>query len=148
MASAQSTTVAAQPQQNLSLNLAEMYKETFQKYKQMKESGLTDRDPELQRVHSQLSNLNQQRIYHQQRATYQAQQQQQQQQQQQSSVNNSSRISNSSANASPVSTHASQPLPICQPSNTNSSSTSSNTNSKGGPQKLHTKTGGFFRLNN
>ncbi|CAD6499793.1 BgTH12-03900 [Blumeria graminis f. sp. triticale] len=144
MASAQSTTVAAQPQQNLSLNLAEMYKETFQKYKQMKESGLTDRDPELQRVHSQLSNLNQQRIYHQQRATYQAQQQQQQQQQQQSSVNNSSRISNSSANASPVSTHASQPLPICQPSNTNSSSTSSNTNSKGGPQKLHTKTGGFF----
>jgi ATP-dependent helicase STH1/SNF2 len=74
------------------------------KYKQMKESGVSDKDPEFQRVHNVLNNLQQQRVYQQQRAQYMAQQQQQQmlrqqQQQQQQQQQNTTAPSTNGTNA-------------------------------------------------
>ncbi|KAH8794042.1 putative chromatin structure-remodeling complex subunit snf21 [Hyaloscypha finlandica] len=51
--------------------------EALQKYKQLKESGVSEKDPELQRLHQILTNMSQQRMYQQKRAAFAQQQQQQ-----------------------------------------------------------------------
>ncbi|KUJ12726.1 putative chromatin structure-remodeling complex subunit snf21 [Mollisia scopiformis] len=69
-----------QPGSAMPQNPQEM-KITLQKYKQMKESGVSDKDPEFQRVYQILQSMQHQRAYQQQRAQFAQQQQQQQQQQ-------------------------------------------------------------------
>ncbi|KAI1004703.1 Chromatin structure-remodeling complex subunit [Podosphaera aphanis] len=150
MTSIQPAPAAAQPQQGLSMNFAEAYKETFQKYKQMKESGLSEKDPELQKVHSQLSTLNQQRIFYQQRAAFQAQKQQQMLNQQQnpnnsvSGANGNGTLANSLPGSNTGSSTSSHNTATGSAASTMTGNTANSSAPKGGVQRQSASGGGYF----
>ncbi|KAE8448434.1 hypothetical protein EG329_009499 [Mollisiaceae sp. DMI_Dod_QoI] len=81
MATVQTAPAVQQPGPALPFNSQGM-KEAFQKFKQMKESGVSEKDPEFQRVYQQLSSMQQQRAFQQHRAHIAQQQQQMLSQQQ------------------------------------------------------------------
>ncbi|KAI6709815.1 hypothetical protein JHW43_007674 [Diplocarpon mali] len=79
MASVQNAPAVQQPGPPQTMPSKENMQIYLQKYKQMKESGVSEKDPEYQKIHQYLATMQQQRLYQQQRMAYAQQQQQQQQ---------------------------------------------------------------------
>jgi ATP-dependent helicase STH1/SNF2 len=115
------------------------------KYKQMKESGVSDKDPELQKLHQILTNMSQQRMYQQKRAAF-AQQQQQQMLNQQNATSSAPNGANGTRTA-PAATS----LPTSQPPTTSSlgpsaipAATANTPAAKGAVQRTTAGGSGYF----
>ncbi|CZT52557.1 probable SNF2 family ATP-dependent chromatin-remodeling factor snf21 [Rhynchosporium secalis] len=79
MASTQSTPAVQQPGSSMPMAInPENTKNNLQKYKAMKDAGVSEKDPEFQKLHQYLTTMSQQRIFQNQRAAFAQQQQQQQ----------------------------------------------------------------------
>ncbi|KAK0124425.1 hypothetical protein ONS95_009384 [Cadophora gregata] len=76
MASVQTAPAVQQPGSAMSMGNPENMKNALQKYKQMKDAGVSDKDPELLKLHQYLTSMQQQRIFQQQRVAFAQQQQQ------------------------------------------------------------------------
>ncbi|KAK2630199.1 hypothetical protein QTJ16_001019 [Diplocarpon rosae] len=75
MASVQNAPAVQQPASAQTMPSKENMQIYLQKYKQMKESGVSEKDPEYQKIHQYLATVQQQRLYQQQRIAYAQQQQ-------------------------------------------------------------------------
>ncbi|KAF4629144.1 hypothetical protein G7Y89_g9001 [Cudoniella acicularis] len=112
MASVQTAPAVQQPGSSAATTQQQNVKDAFLKYKQMKDSGVSEKDPEFVKVHQILANVQQQRMYQHQKAAFAQQQQQllnQQQPQQNSTTGaangaNGTRIIPPLNNANPITT--------------------------------------------
>ncbi|KAH6719872.1 SNF2 family N-terminal domain-containing protein [Leptodontidium sp. 2 PMI_412] len=98
MASAQTAPAVQQPGSGMPMNPENM-KNYLQKYKQMKDAGISDTDPEFQKIHQYLTSMQQQRLYQQQRAAFAQQQQQQQMMNQQNAATSAANGANGTRTA-------------------------------------------------
>jgi ATP-dependent helicase STH1/SNF2 len=108
----------------------------LQKFKQMRESGVSEKDPEFQKILTQLNAINQQRVFVKQKQAY-AQQMQQQQQRQ----NASSGVANANGTPRPgPPPNAANPPQQAAPQATNAQSTATPAQS----QRASTSGSGYF----
>ncbi|RDL40593.1 putative chromatin structure-remodeling complex subunit snf21 [Venustampulla echinocandica] len=110
MASVQTAPAAQQPGPSAPSAQQLNIRDALMKYKQMKESGVSEKDPEFQKVHQMLTSLQQQRLYQQQRAAFAQQQQMLSQQQNSASPAangiNGTRLAAPASNNTPAATQA------------------------------------------
>ncbi|KFY06624.1 hypothetical protein V492_07895 [Pseudogymnoascus sp. VKM F-4246] len=115
MATVQAAPAAQQQQMGAALPSGlsqQAVQEIYIKFKQMKESGVSDQDPEYQKVHNMLMAIQQQRMYNKQR--------QLQQQQQQQNANNATTNGNNAVRP-PQQNSTAVPTPPAQPSSASAS---------------------------
>ena len=116
----------------------------------MKESGVSEKDPELQRLHQLLTNMSQQRLYQQKRAAF-AQQQQQQMLNQQNTTTSAPNGANGTRTAPAANSVSTYSVPTSQPSTTSSlgpsaipAATANTPAAKGAVQRTTASGSGYF----
>ncbi|KAH8658684.1 putative chromatin structure-remodeling complex subunit snf21 [Tricladium varicosporioides] len=147
MASVQTAPAVQQPGAGPNPGQQQQVKDALLKYKQMKENGVSEKDPEFQKVHQMLAGLQQQRIYAQQKAAFAQQQQQQLLNQQQTSSVGATNGANGTRTApanNPASTNTSASTTTSLGPSAISATAASSTGSKGAGQRSAPVGSGYF----